>query len=278
MSCTVRWAPLSSFVRSVRRMTRTWRLNHVAISCAPPVSLPGRYEKRMKAKPFSRFIHVGTLNCWEVESNIISTCNCLLLCVPWLAFRSRRVRARDVPSAAVRLKVRSPSLSTLLTPRTTAEALVEAHWEPRVHLHPATTTMTTTDLKTPTLWWKNSPLQRWDWKSLNFISDSRFCFTERAFLLFAIFFKNCFLGPSSVFPNLSRDETLLALSFNSSRTFISSFHAAKHFYCLNIKDLWVLHSHIFYVPLRTFLCAKITLAEYLRSRFWSGRCNPPFYL
>lgn len=42
MSCTARWAPLSSCARSVPRMTRMWRLSPVVISCAPPVSLPGR--------------------------------------------------------------------------------------------------------------------------------------------------------------------------------------------------------------------------------------------
>lgn len=41
-SSTVRWAPHSSCVRYVLRMTRTWRSSPVATSCAPPVSLPGR--------------------------------------------------------------------------------------------------------------------------------------------------------------------------------------------------------------------------------------------
>lgn len=44
MSCTVKWAPLSSCVRSVLRTTRMWRLSPAAIWCAPPASLPGRYE------------------------------------------------------------------------------------------------------------------------------------------------------------------------------------------------------------------------------------------
>ncbi len=43
MSCTVRWAPLSSFVRSVQRTTRMWRSNPADTWCAPPVWLPGRW-------------------------------------------------------------------------------------------------------------------------------------------------------------------------------------------------------------------------------------------
>lgn len=45
MNCTVRWAPRSSCVKFVRKMTRMWRLSHVAIWCALPVSLHGRWGK-----------------------------------------------------------------------------------------------------------------------------------------------------------------------------------------------------------------------------------------
>ncbi len=44
MSCTVKWAPPSSFVRSVLRTTKTSRLNLAVTLCALPVLRPGRYE------------------------------------------------------------------------------------------------------------------------------------------------------------------------------------------------------------------------------------------
>lgn len=43
MSCTVRWAPPSSFVRSAPRTTKTSRSSPAVTSCALPVSRPGRY-------------------------------------------------------------------------------------------------------------------------------------------------------------------------------------------------------------------------------------------
>lgn len=43
MSYTVKWAPPSSFVRSVLRTTKTSRSNPVVTLCALPASRPGRY-------------------------------------------------------------------------------------------------------------------------------------------------------------------------------------------------------------------------------------------
>lgn len=43
MSCTVKWAPPSSFVRSVLRTTKMSRSNPVVTLCALPVLRPGRY-------------------------------------------------------------------------------------------------------------------------------------------------------------------------------------------------------------------------------------------
>lgn len=43
MSCTVKWAPPSSFVRSAPRTTKTSRSNPAVTSCALPVLRPGRY-------------------------------------------------------------------------------------------------------------------------------------------------------------------------------------------------------------------------------------------
>lgn len=57
MSCTVRWAPHSSCVKSVLRTTRMWRLNLVGTWCAPPVSQPGRWAL---ASSFS----VSSLSLW----------------------------------------------------------------------------------------------------------------------------------------------------------------------------------------------------------------------
>lgn len=50
MSCTVKWAPPSSFVRSALRTTKTSRSNPAVTSCALPVSRPGRYcdEQRLE--------------------------------------------------------------------------------------------------------------------------------------------------------------------------------------------------------------------------------------
>lgn len=47
MSCTVKWAPPSSFVRSVLRMTKTSRLNPAVTLCALPVLRPGRYRNEL---------------------------------------------------------------------------------------------------------------------------------------------------------------------------------------------------------------------------------------
>lgn len=44
MSCTVKWAPPSSFVRSVLRTTKTSRSNPAVTLCALPVLQPGRYR------------------------------------------------------------------------------------------------------------------------------------------------------------------------------------------------------------------------------------------
>lgn len=107
MSCTVRWAPLSSCVRSAPRMTRMWRSSPAAIWCAPPVSQPGRYDG------------VGGFGCraavswddslllkWSAVTNPqspVSSLQCHIL----LCYRNRRVRGQDVPSAAVRLRAQS---------------------------------------------------------------------------------------------------------------------------------------------------------------------------
>lgn len=122
-SCTVRWAPLSSFVRSVPRTTRMWRLSPVVISCALPVSLPGRYKSGCMQGGLCGLFMCHNSNLLRSELSVevlfysdmsdtkrknpflISACSNHL---PFgLCCRSQKVREQDVPFVAVRLRVRS---------------------------------------------------------------------------------------------------------------------------------------------------------------------------
>lgn len=161
MSCTARWAPLSSCVRSVQRMTRMWRLSPVVISCAPPVSLHGRYDSGCEGLSvgvqLKREVPISS-QYYSTSAPVISMCCYICLFCLWC--RSQRVREQDVPSVAVRLRVQSPLSWILLTLRTTVGAPAGPHLGPREFHRPATTMMMTTDLKTPTSWWANLPVQR----------------------------------------------------------------------------------------------------------------------
>lgn len=96
---------------------------------------------------------------WSVLSCKYSRHVKLLFSLFWLCcYRSRRVKGLAVLSVAVKLRVPSPSLWILLTPKTTAGAPAGAHLVLKAPPHPAMMTTRTTDLKTPTSWWAS--LQR----------------------------------------------------------------------------------------------------------------------